>query len=264
MLGTGHHNNKDDFNELSTGRDKRGDFYNNKDDYYEMKTGNLVKDKMDSYYMTTGNKVKDKNDFYHMSTATPAIPDLLFRKNSKYDSFAMSTGTPEDLAIFHDAKDYENPDIFYDDKDYADPQPKARRDFLVPKQQTPMPKVSMHATPPPLSGYNQNTTGRMSQLTSLSLGTPDSPFEFPSPYFPPSQEYKVERRFTKARRFREPTPMYDSTSSSDNFPDAGIKVLNAPKQTGKRSSMATVASPWDPSSASVGTEGPTPTNLIFI
>ena len=96
MLGTGHHNNKDDFNELSTGRDKRGDFYNNKDDYYEMKTGNLVKDKMDSYYMTTGNKVKDKNDFYHLSTATPAIPDLLFRKNSKYDSFDMSTGTPED------------------------------------------------------------------------------------------------------------------------------------------------------------------------
>jgi len=63
MLGTGHHNNKDDFYKLSTGRDKRGDFYNNKDDYYEMKTGNLVKDKMDSYYMTTGNKVKDKNDF---------------------------------------------------------------------------------------------------------------------------------------------------------------------------------------------------------
>jgi hypothetical protein len=58
--------------------------------------------------------------------------------------------------------------------------------------------------------------------------------------------------------------MYDSTSSSDNFPDARIKVLNAPKQAAKRSSMVTVASPWDPSSASVGTGGPTPTNLIFI
>jgi hypothetical protein len=42
--------------------------------------------------MLTGNLVKDKNDSYHMSTA---VPDLLFRKNSKYDSFAMSTGTPE-------------------------------------------------------------------------------------------------------------------------------------------------------------------------
>ena len=106
----------------------------------------------------------------------------------------------------------------------------------------------------------------MSQLTSLSLGTPDSPFEFPSPYFPPSNEYKVERRFTKAKRFREPTPLYasDSTSSSDNFPDARIKVVNAPKQGGRRSSMFTAASPWDPMNASMNAGGPTPTNLVFI
>ena len=147
-----------------------------------MKTGY---DKIDSYNMSTGSIVKEKNDSYHMSTATP---DLLFRKNSKYDSFAMSTGTPADLAIFHDATDYENLPNFYDAKDYADPQPKARRDFLEPKQQTPMPKVSMHTSAPPLSGYNQNTTGRMSQLTLMSIGTPDLPFEFPSPYFPPSAE----------------------------------------------------------------------------
>jgi hypothetical protein len=74
--------------------------------------------------------------------------------------------------------------------------------------------TSMRASAPPLSGYNQNTTGRMRKLTLLSLGTPDSPFKFPSSYFPSSEERMDERRVT--RGFRNPSPIYsDSSSSSD-------------------------------------------------
>ena len=113
---------------------------------------------------------------------------------------------------------------------------------------------------------SSNRTGRMSQLTSLSLGTPDSPFEFPSPFLPASNEYNVERRGTRSRRFREPTPLYasDSTSSSDNFPDARIKVVNPPRG-GRRSSVVTAGgTPWNPMSASLSVGGPTPTNLVFL
>ena len=200
------------------------------------------------------NLLQKKNkDFYILKTG---------HEKNKGDNYTMSTAVKDILPPT--VQPYPTKYYYHEPTNVMNPQPTPRRDFLQPKQQTPMSKVSLHATPPPLSGYNQNTTGRMSQLTSLSLGTPDSPFEFPSPYFPPSQDYKVERRFTKARRFREPTPMYDSTSSSDNFPDARIKVLNAPKQTAKRSSMATIASPWDPMSASMSVGGPTPTNLVFL
>ena len=67
--------------------------------------------------------------------------------------------------------------------------------------------TSMHTPAPPLSGYNNNTTGDLSHAnTMLSFGSPFVAHEYPSALFPTDSDARfVSRR--KTRKFRNPSPI---------------------------------------------------------
>ena len=209
----------------------------------------------DNWFGNTMGDSVSAQDIFHDARGEIGVPD------------------PNPPDIFYDAKEsayieprYRNPvpypKVNLDGSPYLEPKP--RRDMIM---QTPnnistpiLMNTSMHSVAPPLSGYNQNNyTGRWSSIESslsghrnttgdmgvanswLSPGTPFVSHEYPSALFPTDSDARfVSRR--KTRKFRNPSPIYssDSSTSQSEIVPSRIKVINAPRNQPRRSSIATV------------------------
>ena len=124
--------------------------------------------------------------------------------------------------------------------------------------------TSMHTPAPSLSGYN-NTTDDMGVVNSwLTPGTPFVPHEYPSALFTTDSDARfVSRR--KTRKFRNPSPIYssDSSSSQSEIVPSRIKVMNAPRNQPRRSSVATVQPAFDGMRASMSPMTPNNNYMQF-
>ena len=125
--------------------------------------------------------------------------------------------------------------------------------------------TSMHSSAPHLSGYN--TTGDMAVVNRwLTPGTPFVPHEYPSALFPTDSDARFVTR-KKSRKFRNPAPIYSSDSSSSSQSEivpSRIKVINAPRNQPRRSSVATVQTAFDGMRASMSPMTPTTPSNNFM
>ena len=119
----------------------------------------------------------------------------------------------------------------------------------------------MSSISPPLSAYNPNQTGRMSQLTSLTL-SPSS--EFPSSLFPNDSEAKfVTNRRRNNVQLMDLNQIQQLKKENEDYLNTSRKAKQYATPTNRRSSVATVQPVFDGMRASMAPTTPSNNYIQF-